>query len=84
MIVIGFGLASVYFINIRHNIRNFKLINLKEKLKIPDFGEEFKNLPKLEIPAAAEEELKKAAAEIQKNEEKNQTSTLEQQATTTE
>ena len=59
MIIIGLGLLSVYFISIQRNIKNFKSIDLKEKLKMPNFGEEFKGLPKLEIPTSTEEELNK-------------------------
>jgi uncharacterized protein HemX len=84
LVIIGLGLVLVYFINIKHNIRDFESVNLKEKLKLPDFGEEFQGLPELEISTTTQEELKKIEEEIQKNEEENQTSTLEQQATTTE
>ena len=82
LIVIGLGLISIYFINIRQNIRNFKSLNLKEGFKIPDFGEEFKSLPKLEMPTATEEELNKLQEEIQKNEEGNQTNTSKETSTT--
>lgn len=90
LIIIGLGLAFVYFINIRNNIRNFKSVNLKEGFKIPNFGEELKDYPKPEIPKLNEEDVKqmeedlKKLEESQRNEEENQTSTLENQATTTQ
>lgn len=85
IIFIGLVLSLFYLRNIQNNIRNFKSIDLKEKLKTPDFGEELKGWPKLEIPEENLEELRKIEEEIEKLELENQTTTNEEkQATTTE
>ena len=82
IIIIGLGLFLFYFKNIQNNIKNFKLINFKEELKMPDFGEELKDLPKIEMPEISEEELRKIEEEIQKNEEKESSTTAKEASTT--
>jgi len=63
IIIIGLGLFLLYFKNIQNNIKKLKSINLKEELKMPDFSEELKDLPKIEMPEISEEKLKKAEEE---------------------
>jgi hypothetical protein len=84
MVLIGLILVSIYILSIGHSIKKFNSANVSAGIKIPDFREELKNLPNLEISTTTQEELKQLEEEIQKNEAENQTSTLEQQATTTE
>jgi len=59
IIIIGLGLFLLYFKNIQNNIKKLKSINFKEELKMPDFSEELKGLPKIEMPKISEEELRK-------------------------
>ncbi len=64
IIIIGLGLFLLYFKNIQNNIKKLKSINFKEELKMPDFSEGLKDLPKIEMPKISEEELKKTEEEI--------------------
>ena len=81
IIIIGLGLFLLYFKNIQNNIKKLKSINFKEELKMPDFSEGLKDLPKIEMPEISDEELKKIE-EIQKNEEKESSTTAKEASTT--
>jgi len=82
IIIIGLGLFLLYFKNIQNNIKKLKSVNFKEELKMPDFSEELKSLPKIEMPEISEEELRKIEEEIQKNEEKESSTTVKEASTT--
>jgi len=75
IIIIGLGLFLLYFKNIQNNIKKLKSVNFKEELKMPDFSEELKSLPKIEMPEISEEE-------IQKNEEKESSTTAKEASKT--
>ena len=55
IIIIGLGLLLLYFKNIQNNIKKLKSINFKEELKMPDFSEGLKDLPKIEMPKISED-----------------------------
>lgn len=58
VILIGISLSIFYVKSIKQNLENLKVEEIKKQLKIPEFQEKLKEMPKIEIPEISEEELK--------------------------
>jgi len=58
VIIIGILLFTFYFKNVQQRLKSLKSEEIKEQLKIPEFQEKLKGLPKIEMPEISEEELK--------------------------
>lgn len=71
VIIIGFGLITGWAENLQQKLKSFRIERFKQELKIPSFGGELKEIPKLEMPKIIEGELKKLEEELkQESDEK--------------
>ena len=70
---IGLGLLVWWFHSSYSKIKNFPKEELIKKINLPDFRGE---LPKIEIPEAAKEELERLEKEMDKNREEPQNENL--------
>ena len=69
VIIIGFLLLVFYLQNLKLRLKSLSGEEIREQLKIPEFQEKLKELPKIEmpkieIPEISEEELKKLEEQL--------------------